>query len=47
MEIRHCNVCGREWIDNKDRECPYCHSLNTIILYDENEGYEEFWNEEE
>ena len=36
-ERRFCNVCGEEWTDTGDEECPFCGSDNTEIMDDEDE----------
>ena len=30
-ETRKCNVCGEEWVDTGDFECPFCGSSDTFI----------------
>lgn len=36
-EIRKCDICGEEWVDTGDDTCPYCGSMSTEILTDEEE----------
>ena len=38
MEERTCNDCGETWIDNGDEACPFCYSLATDIVEDEDEA---------
>ena len=35
MEVRRCNVCGEEWEDDGEQECPFCESVDTFIVTDE------------
>jgi hypothetical protein len=37
IEERTCNDCGETWIDNGDEACPFCCSMATDIVTDENE----------
>ena len=31
---RRCNVCGEEWPDTGDQECPFCDSADTYVVDD-------------
>lgn len=52
--IRICNDCGKVWTNVNEDECPLCFSINTEILFDndediyyETEEYDDYYTDEE
>lgn len=46
-EVRRCNVCGNDWEDTGDQECPFCASADTFIVNEDDEDESTMRKEEE